>query len=287
MKRRLLVLGFALLFVLAWAGLASAAELGLGGRIVYQVGNYALAILRANGTDGMTRYESTASAPPLRFELGLTSGAWNLNGFLTAKSFGDGKLDHGLLGGPDEPDEGDEEDYVDYGGVAAFGGDLSYLFNVGPFKLGPSIGYRNTQVTAGLKECDERGFAAQGEGLRTRGFRLGAEASAALSDRFSFAASIGCSPRLAIAEIEEIASDADGVIHWRFYGAHDIPEPIKAYSFDLAITASARVIPAVEIVGGCRYEGIRVEIDPAASWRESSGYAVNASIFHFGAECRF
>jgi hypothetical protein len=142
-------------------------------------------------------------------------------------------------------------------------------------------------VTAGLKECDERGFAAQGEGLRTRGFRLGAEASTTLRDRFSLVASLGCSPRLAIAEIEEIASDADGVIHWRFYGAHDIPEPVKAYSFDLAITASARVVPAVEIVGGYRYEGIRVEIDPAASWRDNSGYAVNASVFHIGAECRF
>ena len=287
MKRRVLVLGFALLLVLAWAGLAGAAELRLGATIVYQVGNYALAVLSADDTDEPTRYESTASAPPLRFELGLTSGAWSLSGFLTTKSFGDGKLDHGLLGEFDEPDEGDEGDFLDYGGVTAFGGDLAYLFDVGSFKLGPSIGYRSTQVTAGLKECDERGFAAQGEGLRTRGFRLGAEASAALSDRFSLVASLGCSPRLAIAEIEEIASDADGVIHWRFYGAHDIPEPVKAYSFDLAITASARVVPAVEIVGGYRYEGIRVEIDPAASWRDNSGYAVNASVFHIGAECRF
>jgi len=143
------------------------------------------------------------------------------------------------------------------------------------------------QVTAGLKQYDEVGFAAQGEGLRTRGFRLGAEASTALSDRFSFAASLGCSPRLAVAEIEEIAADADGGIRWRSCLAHDIPEPAKAYSFDLAITASARVVPAVEIVGGYRYEGIRVEIDPAASWRNNSGYAVNASVFHIGAECRF
>jgi len=285
MKKRLLVLGFALLLVLAWAGLANAAELRLGATIVYQVGNYALAVLSADDTDEPTRYESTASAPPLRFELGLTSGAWSLSSFLTTKSFGDGKLDHGLLA---KSAQGAKDDYYeDYGGVTAFGGDLAYLFDVGSFKLGPSIGYRSTQVTAGLKECDERGFAAQGEGLRTRGFRLGAEASAALSDRFSLVASLGCSPRLAIAEIEEIASDADGVIHWRFYGAHDIPEPVKAYSFDLAITASARVVPAVEIVGGYRYEGIRVEIDPAASWRDNSGYAVNASVFHIGAECRF
>ena len=285
MKKRLLVLGFALLLVLAWAGLANAAELRLGATIVYQVGNYALAVLSADDTDEPTRYESTASAPPLRFELGLTSGAWSLSSFLTTKSFGDGKLDHGLLVRSAQGAE--DDDYEDYGGVTAFGGDLAYLFDVGSFKLGPSIGYRSMQVTAGLKQYDEVGFAAQGEGLRTRGFRLGAEASAALSDRFSLVASLGCSPRLAIAEIEEIASDADGVIHWRFYGAHDIPEPVKAYSFDLAITASARVVPAVEIVGGYRYEGIRVEIDPAASWRDNSGYAVNASVFHIGAECRF
>ena len=287
MNRRLLVLGFALLLVLAWAGLAGAAELRLCATIVYQVGNYALTIHRANETNGMTRYESTASAPPLRFELGLTSGAWRLSSSLTTKSFGDGKLDHGLLGDLDEPDEGDEGGYLDYGGVTAFGGDLAYLFDVESFKFGPSIGCRSTQVTAGLKEYDEVGFAAQGEGLRARGVRLGAEASATPRDRFSLAASLGFSPRLAIAEIEEIASDGDGVIHWRFYGAHDIPEPVKAYSFDLEITASARVVPVIEIVGGYRYEGIRVEMDPAASRRGNSGYAVNASVFHIGAECRF
>jgi hypothetical protein len=285
MKKRLLVLGFALLLVLAWAGLANAAELRLGATIVYQVGNYALAVLSADDTDEPTRYESTASAPPLRFELGLTSGAWSLSSFLTTKSFGDGKLDHGLL--VKSAQGAEDDDYEDYGGVTAFGGDLAYLFDVGSVKLGPSIGYRSMQVTAGLKQYDEVGFAAQGEGLRTRGFRLGAEASAALSDRFSFAASLGCSPRLAVAEIEEIAADADGGIRWRSCLAHDIPAPGKAYSFDLAITASARVVPAVEIVGGYRYEGIRVEIDPAASWRNNSGYAVNASVFHIGAECRF
>ncbi|MGI6132268.1 MAG: hypothetical protein ACOYES_10405 [Bacillota bacterium] len=287
MRRRVLVLGFALLLVLAWAGLAGAAELRLGAKIVYQVGDYALTVLRADDTDATTRYESASSAPPLRFELGMTSGAWNLSGFLTTKSFGDGKLDHGLLVKSDQGNEYDEEDYEDYGGVTAFGGDLAHLFDVGSFKLGPSIGYRSTQVTAGLKTCDEGGSAAQGEGLRTRGVRLGAEASATLSDRFSFTASLGCSPRLAIAEIEEIASDAVGGVHWRFYGAHDISKPVKACSFDLAITASARVIPAVEIVGGYRYEGIRVEIDPAASEFGASGYAVNASVFHIGAECRF
>jgi len=285
MRKRLLVLGFALLLVLAWAGLANAAELRLGATIVYQVGNYALAVLSADDTDEPTRYESTASAPPLRFELGLTSGAWSLSSFLTTKSFGDGKLDHGLL--VKSAQGAEDDDYEDYGGVTAFGGDLAYLFDVGSVKLGPSIGYRSMQVTAGLKQYDEVGFAAQGEGLRTRGFRLGAEASTALSDRFSFAASLGCSPRLAVAEIEEIAADADGGIRWRSCLAHDIPEPAKAYSFDLAITASARVVPAVEIVGGYRYEGIRVEIDPAASWRNNSGYAVNASVFHIGAECRF
>ena len=285
MKKRLLVLGFALLLVLAWAGLANAAELRLGATIVYQVGNYALAVLSADDTDEPTRYESTASAPPLRFELGLTSGAWSLSSFLTTKSFGDGKLDHGLLVRSAQGAE--DDDYEDYGGVTAFGGDLAYLFDVGSFKLGPSIGYRSMQVTAGLKQYDEVGFAAQGEGLRTRGFRLGAEASAALSDRFSFAASLGCSPRLAVAEIEEIAADADGGIRWRSCLAHDIPAPGKAFSFDLAITASARVVPTVDIVGGYRYEGIRVEIDPAASWRDNSGYAVNASVFHIGAECRF
>jgi len=285
MKKRLLVLGFALLLVLAWAGLANAAELRLGATIVYQVGNYALAVLSADDTDEPTRYESTASAPPLRFELGLTSGAWSLSSFLTTKSFGDGKLDHGLLVRSAQGAE--DDDYEDYGGVTAFGGDLAYLFDVGSFKLGPSIGYRSMQVTAGLKQYDEVGFAAQGEGLRTRGFRLGAEASAALSDRFSFAASLGCSPRLAVAEIEEIAADADGGIRWRSCLAHDIPAPGKAFSFDLAITASARVVPTVDIVGGYRYEGIRVEIDPAASWRDNSGYAVDASVFHIGAECRF
>jgi len=285
MKKRLLVLGFALLLVLAWAGLANAAELRLGATIVYQVGNYALAVLSADDTDEPTRYESTASAPPLRFELDLTSGAWSLSSFLTTKSFGDGKLDHGLLVRSAQGAE--DDDYEDYGGVTAFGGDLAYLFDVGSFKLGPSIGYRSMQVTAGLKQYDEVGFAAQGEGLRTRGFRLGAEASAALSDRFSFAASLGCSPRLAVAEIEEIAADADGGIRWRSCLAHDIPAPGKAFSFDLAITASARVVPTVDIVGGYRYEGIRVEIDPAASWRDNSGYAVNASVFHIGAECRF
>ncbi|HAI87468.1 MAG TPA: hypothetical protein DCL63_10825 [Firmicutes bacterium] len=278
MKRRLLVLGFALLFVSVWSGLAGAAELGLGGKIVYQAGNYAFTTLGTSETDGTTRYESSVSAPPLRFELGVTSVAWNLNGFLTTKSFGEAELDPELLG---DADEG-------CGGVTAFGGDLAYRFDVGSFKLGPSIGYRSMQTTVGQKHSSEGGVHAWGRGFRTRGVRLGAEASATLSDRFSFSASLGCSPRLAVAEIVEIANDiADEGVHYRHCIVFGVPKPDKAYSFDLAISAAARVIPAVEIVGGYRYEGIRVELDPSASEFGASGYAVNASVFHIGAECRF
>ena len=184
MKRYLQVLGLALLLVSAWAGLAGAAELGLGGKIVYQTGNYAFTILETGETDGTTRYESSVSAPPLRFELGVTSGAWNLNGFLTTKSFGDAELDPDLLGDADK----------DCGGVTAFGGDLAYRFDVGSFKLAPSIGYRSMQTTIGQKDSSAGVVHAWGRGLRTRGVRLGAEASATLSDRFSFSASLGCSP---------------------------------------------------------------------------------------------
>ena len=278
MKRYLQVLGLALLLVSAWAGLAGAAELGLGGKIVYQTGNYAFTILETGETDGTTRYESSVSAPPLRFELGVTSGAWNLNGFLTTKSFGDAELDPDLLGDADK----------DCGGVTAFGGDLAYRFDVGSFKLAPSIGYRSMQTTIGQKDSSAGVVHAWGRGLRTRGVRLGAEASATLSDRFSFSASLGCSPRLAVAEVFEVAIDAaDEGVHYRYYVALDVLKPDKAYSFDLAISAAARVIPAVEIVGGYRYEGISVELDPSASEFWASGYAVNASVFHIGAECRF
>ena len=278
MKRYLQVLGLALLLVSAWAGLAGAAELGLGGKIVYQTGNYAFTILETGETDGTTRYESSVSAPPLRFELGVTSGVWNLNGFLTTKSFGDAELDPDLLGDADK----------DCGGVTAFGGDLAYRFDVGSFKLAPSIGYRSMQTTIGQKDSSAGVVHAWGRGLRTRGVRLGAEASATLSDRFSFSASLGCSPRLAVAEIFEIANDiADESVHYRHYIAFDVSRPDKAYSFDLAISAAARVIPAVEIVGGYRYEGISVELDPSASEFDASSYAVNASVFHIGAECRF
>lgn len=278
MKRYLQVLGLALLLVSAWAGLAGAAELGLGGKIVYQTGNYAFTILETGETDGTTRYESSVSAPPLRFELGVTSGAWNLNGFLTTKSFGDAELDPDLLSDADK----------DCGGVTAFGGDLAYRFDVGSFKLAPSIGYRSMQTTIGQKDSSAGVVHAWGRGLRTRGVRLGAEASATLSDRFSFSASLGCSPRLAVAEIFEIATDAaDEGVHYRHYIAFDVSKPDKAYSFDLAISAAARVIPAVEIVGGYRYEGISVELDPSASEFDASSYAVNASVFHIGAECRF
>jgi len=278
MKRYLLVLGLALLLVSAWAGLAGAAELGLGGKIVYQTGNYAFTILETGETDDTTRYESSVSAPPLRFELGVTSGAWNLNGFLTTKSFGEAELDPDLLGDADK----------DCGGVTAFGGDLAYRFDVGSFKLAPSIGYRSMQTTIGQKDSSEGEVHAWGRGLRTRGVRLGAEASATLSDRFSFSASLGCSPRLAVAEIFEIANDfADESVHYRHYIVFDVSKPDKAYSFDLAISAAARIIPAVEIVGGYRYEGIRVELGTSASEFWASGYAVNASVFHIGAECRF
>lgn len=278
MKRYLQVLGLALLLVSAWAGLAGAAELGLGGKIVYQTGNYAFTILETGETDDTTRYESSVSAPPLRFELGVTSGAWNLNGFLTTKSFGEAELDPDLLGDADK----------DCGGVTAFGGDLAYRFDVGSFKLAPSIGYRSMQTTIGQKDSSEGEVHAWGRGLRTRGVRLGAEASATLSDRFSFSASLGCSPRLAVAEIFEIANDfADESVPYRHYIVFDVSKPDKAYSFDLAISAAARIIPAVEIVGGYRYEGIRVELGTSASEFWASGYAVNASVFHIGAECRF
>ena len=278
MKRYLQVLGLALLLVSAWAGLAGAAELGLGGKIVYQTGNYAFTILETGETDDTTRYESSVSAPPLRFELGVTSGAWNLNGFLTTKSFGDAELDPDLLGDADK----------DCGGVTAFGGDLAYRFDVGSFKLAPSIGYRSMQTTIGQKDSSAGVVHAWGRGLRTRGVRLGAEASATLSDRFSFSASLGCSPRLAVAEIFEIANDfADESVPYRHYIVFDVSKPDKAYSFDLAISAAARIIPAVEIVGGYRYEGISVELDPSASEFDASSYAVNASVFHIGAECRF
>ena len=277
MKKKLLVLGFALLLTAVWASLASASELTLGGGVAYQLGNYAFTI---SENDVEEPYKCSASAAPLRYELGVGYGAWSLTGFLSTRDLGKGEVDDRLS----QPDE----DVVDYGGMTAFGADISYLFDLGSLKIGPSVGYRSTRVVAGVKRLDEAASVAQGRGLQTRGFRLGAEASAVLRDRFAFAASLGCSPRVAVVEVEELTfhNNADHVSgDYDIYNA--VPEPDKAFAFDLAVTASVRVIPAVEIVGGYRYGSTCIELDPEASFINAYAYSVKESVFHVGARCRF
>ena len=277
MKKRLLVLGLALLLAVVWTSLVSAAELTLGGGIVYQLGSYGFTF--SNG-DEEAPYDCSASAPPLRYELSLAYGRWNLNGFLTKQILGHGTVDEDLVEL--------EENLAYYGGVTAFGGDVAYLFDIGSFKLGPSIGYRSTQVISGVKSSDETGFGAEGIGFQTRGLRLGAYTEAALGDRFSFGASLGCSPRLGVAEISEGRfSDTEDHMHGYYSQVHEIPAPSKAFSFDLAVTASVRVMPAIEIVGGYRYEHASIELDPESSSHNVSAYTMNASVLSVGARYRF
>ena len=267
---------FVLLIMLMLVGQAGATE--LYGGVTYQSGDYDFKL--ANDTQ-VTPYEFNTAAPSLRYELGLKAGACNLTGFFTTQDIGKGSLDDRIVA--------PVADDADYGGMTAFGGDITYPLDIGSLKLTPSIGYRIIQVTAGIRSWDANGSTAQGVGFQTRGLRIGAGMSTSLLDnKFSLVTSLGYSPRLAVAEIDEMIIDYNTTYNLlNYYLVHKIMKPNQAYSYDLAIAASVKVIPTIEIVSGYRYEVTNIKLDPILSNINAYAYNMNARVLHVGAVCRF
>lgn len=276
MKKQLLLILFALLIMLMLVGQAGATE--LYGKVTYQSGDYDFTL--ANDPQ-IAPYEFNTAAPSLRYELGLKAGACNLTGFFTTQDIGKGSFDDRIVA--------PNVDEADYGAMTAFGGDITYPLNIGPLKLTPSIGYRSIQVTAGIQSWDANGFTAQGVGFQTSGLRIAASTSASLLDnRFSLVTSLGYSPRLAVAEIDEMIIDYNTTYNLlNYYLIHKIMKPNQADSYDLAIAASVKVIPAIEIVSGYRYEVTNIKLDPTLSNINAYAYNMNARVLHVGAICRF
>lgn len=263
------------MFVVACAGMGSAAGRTLGGGVSYQLGDYSFTQAYPD-----TTYEFSATAPALRYALDLTSGPWRVSEFLTTKDASEGQCD-------DDWDlaTGDEEDY---GRVTSFGGDVAYLFDLGSFRLGPPVGYRDTVIAAGFKYPAEGRFAGWGYGIQASGMRLGAEVSTSFAGRFSVSGSIGYSPSLAVFEIyEDLYNHVEGGEYERYVDSWQVLDPDKSSSYDVSIDASARLTDTIEIVGGYRYESAGIGIDPTISYWGASGYTMKASLFHLGARCSF
>ncbi|MGI6146479.1 MAG: hypothetical protein GX183_05150 [Firmicutes bacterium] len=225
-------------------------------------------------------YDSSAAAPPMRLSMGAAKGPWKLKAYATAWGVGEGEVDADWWGEP-------TSDETTYGLVSDFGADVSYLFNIGPILAGPSVGFRNSRITAGYRYAAEGGFTGLGYGIQTLGLRLGAEANASVGERISIGASLGVSPFLAATDHWESISYSPDYSDY----VHDVWDELlidlsKALSFDAGLAASFRVIPAVEITGGFQYMSTQVEPDPV-TYPGYPAYSTSATVFYIGAKANF
>ncbi|OPZ65238.1 MAG: hypothetical protein BWY85_00703 [Firmicutes bacterium ADurb.Bin506] len=285
MKKRLFVLCVLLMSAIVFAGTAAAAsDWTLNAGASYQTGSYKFSIIRPEGNEGEgVSYDFSAAAPPLRLSIGVINGPWMLKAYATAWGYGEGEVDpdwwmwDGYIG---------EED-TEYGLVSDFGADASYLFSVGAIQVGPSIGLRNATVISGLLSPSDGGMFGEGEGIQTLGPRLGAEAMVPVGNRILVNASLGISPFLVVISVgDEHGCDFDGTDHWHSHYRQRIPDLLKTLSFDAGVAASFRVIPAVEITGGCHYTNTQIDNDPEVGWT-LLGITTSTTVFYVGAKASF
>lgn len=275
--KKLFVLCIALVFAISWAGMAAAADWIFTADAAYQLGNYRYSMIYGGGE---AVYDFSAAAPPVRLSAGIAKGPWQLGAFATTWIIGDGECNDEWA----SSSEGES----DYGLVGDFGADIAYLFDVGPIRVGPSAGLRNTLISTGVWSTSGGVSAGSGYGIQTVGPRIGAEALASIGDRLSIGASLGFSPVFAMIEfIDASWVYGEGVPNQHNRIRHLVSDPAKTLGFDAEIAASYRVIPALEIAGGFHYMASKIEIAPGGSIFGVDGYSASSAVFHVGLRASF
>lgn len=142
-------------------------EMKLAGEVAYQLGEYNFTQYVEFDGELMSQ-ELWASAPVLRFAMGLRAGRWKVSGFFAAPEVTKTTVEM----------EGESGEYLDtFGRVNSLGVDIAYLFDVGTLELGPSVGYRKTVFMIGVMDPDEDAddyIAWEAMGTEISGVRGGA-----------------------------------------------------------------------------------------------------------------
>ncbi|OPZ65735.1 MAG: hypothetical protein BWY85_00359 [Firmicutes bacterium ADurb.Bin506] len=276
MGRRVFIAAIAILTAMSLSGFAAAAEYTVSGSIAGQLGNYGFTI---TPDESITLIEGSVSAPLLRYSLAIERDPWTLAGFLSTQNRANGVLE--LEG------ETPSDDVTGWGRVTAMGLDGAYMFDLGCFRIGPSVGYRRTTIAAFIESASESSHFSFGYGLTTSGIRVGARASAPLGDKVTLTGSVGYSPWLRYSMFQEnvvYISDSDETQHFVMVS---VPEhPIVARALDAGIGASVKLTPTIEVICGYNYESSLLKSSQVEAQPFAFATAMS-SVFHVGVKGSF